>query len=63
MPRLYTKIIRVCSQCPNYQSYAADAFYCKIHTLHYRDIESNFDYHLIPDIHGEIPGWCGLEEE
>jgi hypothetical protein len=62
MPGLFKKEITRCAHCPNCASYAADRFYCRIHTQHYTDIESNLDYHLIPDIHGEIPGWCKLEE-
>jgi len=62
MPRLFKKEITICAHCPNCQSYAADRFYCILHTSHYNDISSDLDYHLIPDIRGEIPGWCELEE-
>ena len=61
MTRVYIKKIERCSHCPNCTSYAADRFYCRVHTPHYKDIESDLDYHLIPDIHGEIPQWCVLE--
>ena len=62
MTRIYTQKIDKCAQCPNCTSYAADRFFCRIHTLNYSDIENDLGRHLIPDIHGEIPEWCRLEE-
>jgi hypothetical protein len=62
IPRLFKKEITRCAHCPNCASYAADRFYCKMHTKKYANIRNNEDYHLIPDIRGEIPGWCELEK-
>jgi hypothetical protein len=62
MSRLFKKEITRCAECPNCYSYAADRFFCRIYTKHYV-INSNLNFHLIPDIHGEIPDWCELEDE
>jgi hypothetical protein len=62
MSKIFKKEITTCSECPNCHSYAADRFFCRIHTKHYVDIKDDFDYHLIPDIHGGIPDWCELKE-
>ncbi len=59
--RIFIKKILKCAECPNCNSYAADRFFCRVHTLHYSDIKNDLDYHLIPDIHGQIPDWCHLE--
>lgn len=62
MARLLTIKLLTCAPCPHCHSYSADRFFCRLHTEHFADIRGNQDYHLIPDIHGDIPEWCELEE-